>query len=178
MARNNYPQTEIDNVEPGKVQEIVTSLKELHDRGKPKTDEEIRQRIDDFFSFCQHSSIRPGIESLCMSLHISRTTLFNWCNGTGCSPVCQEYIQSAKAFISAFIEQAVLGGKISPPSGIFIMKNWLNYRDTISLEENIPNKTEQRILTADQLPRLDASAYLEDASENSGGTLPRLEGDI
>lgn len=36
--------------------------------------------------------------------------------------MCQELIQSTKAFIGAFIEQAMLGGKISPPSGIFLMK--------------------------------------------------------
>lgn len=135
MARNNYPQGRLDSMEPSSVQEIVTSLKDLHDKGKPQSDEEIRQRIDDFFTFCQDSSIRPGIESLCMSLHIGRTTFFNWSKGVGCSSECQEYIQSAKAVIASFIEQAVLGGKISPPSGIFIMKNWLGYRDTVSIEQ-------------------------------------------
>lgn len=68
-------------------------------------DEEIKQRIDEYFSFCQQSSIRPGIESLCMALHISRTTLFNWNNGTGCSEMCQELIQSAKAFIGALLSK-------------------------------------------------------------------------
>ena len=136
-------------MEPSTVQELVTSLKQLHDRGKPETDEEIKQRIDEYFLFCQQSSIRPGIESLCMALHISRTTLFNWNNGTGCSEMCQELIQSAKAFIGAFIEQAMLGGKISPPSGIFLMKNWLSYKDAISIEESIPKKDERRVLPAD-----------------------------
>lgn len=154
MAKNSYPQGQIDSLEPSTVQEIVTSLNQLHDKGRPKTDEEIKQRIDEFFSFCQCSSIRPGIESLCMSLHISRTTLFNWNNGIGCSERCQEMIQSAKAFIGAFIEQAMLGGKISPPSGIFLMKNWLSYKDAISIEESIQNKEEKRILAVDELPRL------------------------
>lgn len=58
-------------------------------------------------------------------------------------------IQSAKAFIGAFIEQAMLGGKISPPSGIFLMKNWLSYKDAISIEESIPKKDERRVLPAD-----------------------------
>jgi len=147
MAKNNYPQTGLDDMQPEKVQELVTSLKQLHDRGKPETDEEIKQRIDEYFSFCERSSIRPGIESLCLSLHISRTTLFNWNRQIGCSEKCQEYIQSAKAFIGAFIEQAVLGGKISPPSGIFLMKNWLNYKDTVSIEESTRD-TVQELITA------------------------------
>lgn len=154
MKKNNYPQGEIDELEPTTVQEIVTSLKQLHDKGKPETDEEIKQRIDDYFSFCQRSSVRPGIESLCLALHISRTTLFNWNNGTCCSKECQELIQSAKAFVGAFLEQAMLGGKISPPSGIFLAKNWLGYKDAISIEENMPSQEEKRTLTAAELPKL------------------------
>lgn len=155
MAKNNCPpQGRLDEIEPEGVQRIVTSLKELHDMGKPGTDAEIKNRIDDYFSFCQRSSLRPGIESFCMALHISRTTLFNWNNGTNCSRECQELIQSAKSFIGAYIEQAMLTGKISPPSGIFLMKNWLSYKDAISIEESIPHATEKRALSAAELPKL------------------------
>lgn len=45
--------------------------------GRPQTDEEVANRINDYFEFCERSSIRPGIESLCMALHISRTTLLD-----------------------------------------------------------------------------------------------------
>lgn len=154
MARNNYPQAGLNEIDPGAVQQIVTSLKELHDLGKPETDEEVAKRIDDYFEFCQRSSIRPGIESLCMSLHISRTTLFRWNNGDNCSTHRQELIQSAKSFIGAFLEQAMLGGKISPPSGIFLMKNWLSYKDAISIEEAMPQDNYKKVLSAAELPRL------------------------
>lgn len=154
MAKNNYPQAGLDEIEPGTVQQIVTSLKELHDLGRPKTDDEVAKRIDDYFDFCQRSSIRPGIESLCMSLHISRTTLFRWNNGDDCSSYRQELIQSAKSFIGAFLEQAMLGGKISPPSGIFLMKNWLSYKDAISIEEAMPQDTHKKALSDAELPRL------------------------
>lgn len=164
----SYPQGSLDEIEPTAVQEIVTSLKELHDMGKPETDAEIQKRIDDYFSFCQHSGIRPGIESLCMALHISRTTLFNWNNGMNCSKECQELVQSAKSFIGAFIEQAMLGGKISPPSGIFLMKNWLSYKDSISIEESIPHKAENKILSNSELP------ILGEISQKQIGHLPKL----
>ena len=161
MKRNNYPQAGIDEIETTAVQEIVTSLKELHDLGKPKTDEEVKKRIDDYFSFCQHSSIRPGVESLCMALHITRTTLFNWAKGTSCSEERMELVQSAKAFIGAYIEQAMLGGKISPPSGIFLMKNWLSYKDTISIEESMPKEENKRVLTVEELPKLGAGTHIK-----------------
>ena len=154
MARNNYPQAGLDNMEPAAVQQIVASLRELHELGRPKTDEEVAKRIDDYFDLCQRSSIRPGVESLCMALHISRTTLFRWNNGEDCSSYRQELIQSAKAFIGAFLEQAMLGGKISPPSGIFLMKNWLSYKDALSIEEAVPHEEHGHALTAAELPIL------------------------
>ena len=148
-------------MEPATVQEIVGSLKELYDLGRPQTDEETKQRIDDYFSFCERSSIRPGIESLCMALHISRTTLFRWSHGEDCSECKKDLILSAKAFIGAFLEQAMLGGKISPPSGIFLMKNWLSYKDAISIEENIPDTPTRKVLTAAELPTLGDTAQIK-----------------
>ena len=156
MVKNNYPQSGLDDLEPKVVHHFVSSLKELYDMGRPQTDAEVEQRIEDYFLFCERSNIRPGIETLCLSLHISRTTLFRWGKGIDCSNQRQEMVQSAKSFIGAFIEQCMLGGKISPPSGIFLMKNWLNYKDTISLEENTPQEEGQRrrVLTAAELPKL------------------------
>ena len=153
MARNNYPQAGLDEIEPEAVQQLVTSLKDLFDMGRPQTDAEVAKRIDAYFDFCQRSSIRPGIETLCMALHISRTTLFRWNNGENCSEYRQELIQSAKSFIGAFLEQAMCG-KISPPSGIFLMKNWLSYKDTISIEESVPHAPYSKVLTAADLPKL------------------------
>lgn len=173
MGKNNYPQAGLDDLEPAAVQQIVSSLKELHDKGRPQTDEELKQRIDEYFSFCECSSIRPGIESLCMSLHISRTTLFRWSNGIDCSSYKQELIQSAKSFIGAFIEQAMLCGKISPPSGIFLMKNWLSYKDSISIEESVPQKDSKRTLTASELPKLNDSLSLSKAE-----LLPQLNSTV
>lgn len=154
MAKNNYPQGKLDNIEPETKQTIISSLRELHEMGKPQNDNEVKERIDQYFMFCEKSSMRPGVESLSLSLHITRTTLFNWSKGIGCTPQCQEYIESAKGFIAAFIEQALLSGKINPASGIFIMKNWLNYKDTVSLEDNIPQTSTRQVLIADQLPKL------------------------
>ena len=136
---NNFPQAGIDELNPEFVSEVVSSLKELNNLGRPETDEELRMRINEYFEFCQRTGNRPGIESLCLALHISRTTLFNWNAGINCSKERQEIIRQAKSFIAAFLEQSITRGKISPPSGIFLMKNWLNYKDTISFENAVEN---------------------------------------
>lgn len=93
MRKNNYPQAAVDEIEPEGVQQLCNSIRELYDKGKPQSDEEVKQRIDEYFDFCQRSSIRPGIETLALSLHVSRITIYNWGNGVCCSPERQEIIQ-------------------------------------------------------------------------------------
>ena len=144
MPKNNYPNVALSELSEDFVGETVRSLKELNALGKPQTDREVQERIDKYFAFCERTSLRPGIESLCLSLHISRTTLFNWCHGIGCSHERQEIAEQAKFFIGAFMEQSVLRGKISPPSGIFILKNWLGYKDTISFVDATQQSTSNR----------------------------------
>lgn len=134
-SKSNFPSSQVNDLEPDFVAETVKSLLELNHLGKPETDTEVKNRVDQYFQFCQYTGTRPGIETLCLSLHISRTTLFNWSSGIGCSAERQEIIEKAKAFIAAFLEQIVLRGRISPPSGIFLMKAWLGYRETISFED-------------------------------------------
>lgn len=62
----------------------------------------------------------------------------------------------------------MLGGKISLSSGIFLMKNWLSYKDASSIEESMPNKKTKRILIAAELPKLGEPATLQ------GEDLPQL----
>mgnify|MGYP007069927810 CR=1 FL=1 len=165
MKKSNYPQSALEQIEPSKVQEITTSLLELHNQGKPESNEELRQRIDAFFNFCRESSIRPGVESLCLSLHISRTTMFNWLRGDGCDQERQEIITSAKSVINAFVEQALLSGAIPVPSAIFVAKNVLGYKDTVSIEDSIPQTSIKKALSLSDLELLDLSSYKDDSDQ-------------
>ena len=60
--------------------------------------------------------------------------------------------------IDAFIEQCLLSGKINPASGIFIAKNWLGYKDSVSIEEALPQSQVKKVLTAAELPKLNSMA--------------------
>lgn len=142
------PQDYLEEVNPAKVKAIIHSLKELYDMGRPETNSELQDRIDMFFEFCENSNIRPGIQTLCTSLHISRTTLFRWANGENCDSERQEIIQTAKSFIDSFLEQVTLSGHVSPPVGIFLLKNWCSYKDTISIEESTPKNDIKRNLVS------------------------------
>lgn len=163
----NFPNAKLHDLEeqqPQAVQEIVSSLKELHDLGKPKTDEEVEARIGEYFKFCECSSMRPGIESLCLALHITRQTLFRWNRGENCSERCMKAVQSAKAFVSAFLEQASLSGKLNPATGIFLMKNWLDYKDSYSLEQAAADQAPKQQKAPD-IPGLMQKYGVEDDSD-------------
>jgi hypothetical protein len=158
VAKRQFPQGQLEDIEPTKVQQITQNLNTLYSLGKPKTDTEVEDRTNLYFELCQNSSLRPGIESYCTALHISRTTLFRWAHGEDCSPFRQELILSAKSFIAAFLEQASMTGQLNPATSIFLMKNWLGYRDTVSIEQqtNLDHKNET--LSVSALPKLGADA--------------------
>ena len=151
------PQTQLEVMNPEKTRAIIHSLRQLYDMGKPETNLELKERIDMFFQFCEDSNIRPGIQAMCTALHISRTTLFRWSNGEDCDQERQEIIAMAKSFIDSFLEQATLSGQVSPPVGIFLLKNWCSYKDTISLED-ATNTTRQNVIAA-RTPAEIAASY-------------------
>lgn len=142
MAKqSNFPTAQVERLPTEFVSETVHDLLQLHNLGQPQTDQEVSDRITMYFQFCEQKGFRPGVEGLCLSLHISRTTLFRWSRGDGCSEFRQETIESAKAMINAFLEASALSGHLSPPIAIFALKNWCNYKDTISVEEMTPSGT-------------------------------------
>ena len=151
MARpNNFQTGQLNEVPAEFMKSTVVSLRQLYDKGKPETDKEVEERIDEYFQFCEDSSIRPGIESLSVALSVTRTTLWNWEQGIGCSTRRQELISKAKAFITAFLEQLMLSNKIYPGSGCFFFKNWAGYRDAVSVEAQerttvVPHQSREEI---------------------------------
>lgn len=137
MARN-YPNQQISGLEehPEKIQGLITSLEQLYRLGKPKTNEELRERIDNYFTFCASSAVRPSVESLALACGVTRQTLYYWKKGEkGADAEKQEIIEHALSLIHTFLEQCILSGAINPPAGIFLAKNWMGYRDVISFED-------------------------------------------
>lgn len=102
---------------------------------KPQSIEELRERIDSYFAYCQNNNVHPGIEQLCFRLCVSRQGLLDWCNGKGRGkdPEWAEACQEAKQFIYAFLELVHEQGKINPVSAIFLLKTWAGYKESIEI---------------------------------------------
>ena len=139
------PNVQIDDIEPSFVKKTVGELRSVYDLPKPETDEEVKERIYQFFLYCEDKGLRPGIELLSLFLGVSRMTIWNWSNGLTCSEARQTMINHAKALIGAYLEQSHLQGKLNPVSAIFLSKIWLGYTEDLTVKLDTQ--------TAQQLPR-------------------------
>lgn len=134
MKTNILPTQAPAAVPAGAYQEMLSELGRFYSLEKPETDGQIKERLDAFFQYCMRSGLRPGIEGLALVLGVSRETIWRWSRGEGCSRQRQELIQQAKRFVFAVLEQAHLSGRLNPASAIFLSKNWLGYRDNLTIE--------------------------------------------
>ena len=154
---SNFPQAELEVLEPGFAADQMHSLRPIYNRKRPESDDEVQARITEFFDYCEKTDTRPGLELLALFLGVSRQSVYLWAEGQGCSQRRQEMILRCKQLIYAFLEQCNLGGKISPPTGIFLSKVWMGYVENASLEI-IPGTHrpgyEQTTLSTEELLRL------------------------
>ena len=162
MAKSNLPTNGLDDVSVDYASNTIKSLNDLYDMGRPNSDDEVEQRIDEYFKFCEQSSIRPGVESLGLALSVSRTAIWNWEHGIDCSARRQELIVKAKAFITAYLEQAMLSNKVYPGSAIFMLKNWAGYKDSVEITTEQNTGAQAPALSQEEIHQIAEQAKHED----------------
>lgn len=94
---------------------------------------QVRNRIDSYFTFCDENDISMSPADLAKWLKISSSSLRRWRNGEYRSSTHQKLIEDAWDNIEADLINSLRTGTISPPSGIFLLKNWFNYKDVQDL---------------------------------------------
>ena len=154
---SNYPSARADELNGEDFTgSTIGSLMELSSRGAPETVSELERRIEDYFSFCQSRNLRPGIETLSLSLSVNRSTFWRWCCGERRvnDPRWTEVCLKARQVIISFLECASMSGRLNPATSIFLLKNWASYSDNSPVE---PMVNDNATLAVDQLPRLDIS---------------------
>lgn len=155
--------SEIDSLSAEFVTDTVDNLRKLTKHGIPHDVEDLQKRIDAYFSFCATASMRPGIESLSLSLGCTRATFWNWCSGKSRNrdPEWQQTCLRARQIIIAFLETASLNGKINPATSIFMLKNWAGYADSCGLDTE-KDDSKPEVLSLADLPRFN---LLEEESD-------------
>ncbi len=120
----------VENVDPDFLYGISDTLLSLRNKGRPISDTEKIERIGAYFDACRDNGLRPGIEGLAMSLHVSRQTLNKWEHGVNCSQELSEVVRQAKQYIIAVLEEIGLSNKVNPATWIFALKNWADWKDS------------------------------------------------
>ena len=115
-----------------------------------KDAEQIRERCQQYFDFCQEVDQKPGIQGLCLALGVVRGTLINWENENS---ERGQVIIRAKQIIRYLLETWTTSGKLSPPVGIFWAKNIMGYKDNITIEAQAATPTLQAEKTPEEIAK-------------------------
>ena len=96
-----------------------------------KSAEQVKDRTTKYFSICELNDMKPSVAGLALALGIERTTL--WKIRTkqegGYPAEVINTLKRAVQIINAMMEDYMQNGKINPVSGIFLMKNNMDYTD-------------------------------------------------
>lgn len=155
MARMNDPQTGLEPVNDGWFNIEITCKKDEKARQKfmkyalaakniPKYDTSdpvhVKNRVDSYFFFCNSNDVPPSPPGLARWLKMTSQTLRMWRDGEYRKSTHQEIIEEAMEKIHEDLVNRLQNGTISPPSGIFLLKNWFGYKDQqdIKVEQKNP----------------------------------------
>lgn len=98
---------------------------------KVRSDEELCERLNWFFSQCAETQQIPNVEKMANALGYHRNTLNDWENGAnnGFSPATKEIIKQAKQILASIDAELAQEGKMQPVVYLFRSKNFYGMRD-------------------------------------------------
>lgn len=119
------------DIKPGENSRFVRHA--LASWGLPAIDisdpKQVEERIGMYFQYCADNDRRPQIVGMCNWLGINRDTLNQWVRGEYRAATHTDIVKRAYGIMEEMWTDYMTYGKISPPTGIFLSKNWFNYKD-------------------------------------------------
>lgn len=139
-GKNNFPNSKVGLIQTSDdrrfVAELLTEVFIEYKQEKVKSDEELKQRLDDYFARCARTGQVPTVEEMSMSTGYSQSTVWDWEKGRnkGFSPETSEIIRKAKDFIKTFDAKLVVSGKLNFLAYCFRAKNYYGMSDKSELQ--------------------------------------------
>lgn len=113
---------------------------------KVRSDEELCERLNWFFSECARTQQVPNVEKMCNALGYHRNSILDWENGRspGFSPATKEIIGQAKQILASIDAELAQEGKTQPVVYMFRAKNYYGLKDQqdVVLTPNVNNYTD------------------------------------
>ncbi len=151
----NFPNV-VRGAKADDIKRIGSRLLYWYKKPKAVTDEEIADRLLEYFTVCLEKGEMLTVEAMSMALGYDRATIWKWENGAeGSTPSRRNLIKKAKEILASFDAQMVNEGKINPVTYIFRAKNYFGLKDQQEHvltpnnplgETKDPNEIRQRLL--------------------------------
>ena len=120
---------------------------------------QVQTRIAQYLDLCTQHQIRPGVVGMATSLGISRNRLYDIKMGIQ-NPYTKKYdvpnevrnlIKKVYSILESLWEYNMQSGKVNPPCGIFLGKNYFGYQDVV--DYNITPKQDTSVLPSEDLQK-------------------------
>ena len=111
--------------------------------------EQVRKRIQEYFAWCLKTNHVPQIVAMSRWLGCSRDTVHAWKVGSPNRKEHQIIILQAYRMIEEIMIDMLIAGKIPAATGIFMLKNWYDYRDRFDMDFDIFRREPERLTEAE-----------------------------
>ena len=112
------------------IRRIGQNLLYWYNKPKAVTDEEIRERLQEYFVRTLENGEMLTVEGMCLALGYPRQTIWKWETGAeGSTPARRDMIKKAKELLASFDAQLVQENKVNPTTYIFRAKNYFGLKD-------------------------------------------------
>lgn len=134
-GKGNFPNSRAGLIQTEEDREFVAGLLQEvlieYKQPKVKSDEELQDRLNDYFSRCANSGQIPTVEEMAMSTGFGRQYLLDIEQGRrkGFSPDTAIIIKKAKEFLATFDAKLVVTGKMNFLAYCFRSKNYYGMSD-------------------------------------------------
>lgn len=143
-----------------KVLALNIDIRKLGQRGKPKTQQEMQDRIDEYFQLCQNAGLNPTVEGLALATDYDRRSLFDIQNGRQKLDFA-DTVKKAKDFIANYDAILASANKINSAVYCFRSKNFYGMKDVQQVEVapaisgDVPNSSEDIVNALPDVPDTD-----------------------
>ena len=111
--------------------------------------EEIRERVDFYYQLCVTDGVRPNIPGLALAFGLTRTGLMNAMSDRRMTREAAQELGRGIAMMDEVLSSMVLDGQVMPVAAIYLMNNWLGYKNASEVttrSETIEKGVDQKAL--------------------------------
>lgn len=172
-GKNNFPNAKVavtTEEDRALVSKLLTEVLVEYHQPRVTSDEELAERLNDYFMRCATTGQIPTVEEMCMSTGYTYWTCHDWETGRnkGFSSETSQIIKKAKEMLKTFDAKLVISGKLNFLAYCFRAKN---YYGMVDKQEHVitPNTHSDSDYNADDIRKryLTDSATIEQLSEGS-----------